>query len=448
MVILIEFNELTPALLAAFMSRGALPNFQRFYSESTVFNTYVTDEALDPWVQWPTIHSGVPYSEHGIAHMGDGGLNLQYRCIAQVLADAGIRSGIFGSMNLNYEDLPGYMIPDPWDKRGRAYPRYLQPFYDIVSAQVKDSSRYLTQKRQVAKMGMFMLKNGLTPPTAFRIVRQLLNERADSGVRWRRAMLLDHIGYDLFKTLNRRHGVEFATFFSNSTAHFQHFYWREMAPHHFSTQHAPAHPSLPFAILAGYRSMDTIIGRLVNDYPHATLVFCTALSQGPRTVEDLYYVRIGDHAQFLRFLEISSNEHPVLQCMASEFHIRCPDEPDARSCAARVAACTVNGAPAFNVALEDRKVVVAPRGSTDAGILDRTLMAGGGKCIRYGAFAHLLEGLPSGTHRREGALWIRSGRHAVVANPIELTDIAPTILQMFGVPRPAHMRGRALPLAV
>lgn len=446
MLILVEFNELTPALLARFISRRALPNFLRFYNESTVFSTYVSDEALDPWVQWPTIHSGVPYSEHGIAHMGDGGLDLKYPCLAQVLSDAGIRSGIFGSMNLNYEDLPGYMIPDPWDKRGRAYPQYLQAFYDIVAAQVKDSSRYLTQRRQIVQMGLFMAKNGLSPATALRVVKQLLNERADAGVRWRRAMLLDHIGYDLFKTLNRRHSVEFATFFSNSTAHFQHFYWREMAPDDFSAQHPPAHPSLPFAILSGYQSMDVLLGRLMSDYPNATLIFCTALSQGPRTVEDLYYVRIADHSLFLRFMEIAEEGHPVLQCMASEFHIQCPDEADARSCAARISDCTVNAAPAFNVALEESKVVVAPRGSTDACILERTLMRPGGQAVRYGTFAHLLEGLPSGTHRREGALWIRSGSHAVVNEPVELTDIAPTILRMFGVPQPGHMRGAPLPL--
>lgn len=133
MVILIEFNELTPRLLEAFMARGEIPHFKRFYRESTVFTTHVSDEPLNPWVQWPTIHAGVPYSEHGILHMGDGGLDLKQKCLAEVLSDAGVRIGAFGSMNLNYRRLNGYLIPDPWDKRGTAYPEYLTALWPNTS---------------------------------------------------------------------------------------------------------------------------------------------------------------------------------------------------------------------------------------------------------------------------------------------------------------------------
>ncbi|MBV9403240.1 MAG: hypothetical protein JO018_05880, partial [Candidatus Eremiobacteraeota bacterium] len=71
---MIEFNELTPALLERFIKQGALPNFERFYNASIVFTTHTNEQLLDPWVQWPTVHSGVPYEMHGVAHMGDGGI--------------------------------------------------------------------------------------------------------------------------------------------------------------------------------------------------------------------------------------------------------------------------------------------------------------------------------------------------------------------------------------
>jgi hypothetical protein len=425
------------------MARGEIPHFERFYRESTVFTTHVSDEPLNPWVQWPTIHAGVPYSEHGILHMGDGGLDLKQKCLAEVLSDAGVRVGVFGSMNLNYRRLNGYMIPDPWDKRGTAYPEYLNAFYRIVAQQVKDSSNYATSKRQLSSLGTFLLRNGLSAGTASAVVKQLWAERFDRGVRWQRAMLLDYISYDLFKTLNRRHHVQFATFFSNSTAHFQHYYWRDMEPQAFADTRPHDHPSVRTAILTGYRSMDWLLSRFMSDYPRATLIFCTGLSQGPRTMNDLYYSRVVDFAKFLQFMNWPPASHRILPCMSAEFHIVCDGVQEARAVYATLEGCTINGEPAFFVKLEEPKVVVSVRGSRDPKILERTLVHPNGSTIAFREVATMLEGSGSGTHRRDGAFWVRNGEHRVVEGEIELTDIAPTILSLFGVDAPAHMRGTA-----
>jgi hypothetical protein len=69
---LIEFNELCPAFLQKFMDQGLLPNFQRFYSSSTAFTTDAQEEFpnLEPWIQWPTVHSGMSFAEHHIFNLG------------------------------------------------------------------------------------------------------------------------------------------------------------------------------------------------------------------------------------------------------------------------------------------------------------------------------------------------------------------------------------------
>jgi bisphosphoglycerate-independent phosphoglycerate mutase (AlkP superfamily) len=53
----------------------------------------------------------------------------------------------------------------------------------------------------------------------------------------------------------------------------------------------------------------------------------------------------------------------------------------------------------------------------------------------------------SGRHSSVGALWIRAGRHAVHDEPVDLEDIAPTVLDLLGVPAPPHMKGSVLPVA-
>lgn len=445
MVILIEFNELTPRLLDAFMASGEIPHFKKFYEESTVFTTHVSDEPLNPWVQWPTIHAGIPYEQHGILHMSDGRLGLKAKCLAEVLSDAGVRVGVFGSMNLNYRELNGYMIPDPWDKLGRAHPEYLNAFYAIVAQHVKESSNYASSKRQLLSLATFLLRNGLSRGTASAAIGQLLAERRDRGVRWQRAMLLDYMSYDLFRVLNRRYDVEFATFFSNSTAHFQHFYWRDMEPEAFSTTRPSAadHPSLRSAIRTGYRSMDGLLSRFIKDYADATLILCTGLSQGPRTVNDLYYARLVHFKKFLQFMNWSPSSHRISPCMSAEFHIECDSAEEARSASAMLEGCRIGEEPAFFVELEERKVVVSVRGSRDPNSMARKLTRADGATIPFGEVAIMLEGSGSGTHRRDGALWIRNGRHRVVEGQVELTDIAPTILSLFRVDVPESMRGKS-----
>ena len=95
-LILIEFNELCPSLLQRFMAEGVIPNFRRLYGRSVVYTTDAEEPEpnLEPWIQWPTVHSGIPFSEHGIFHLG-GGHRLEKKCIAELLSDAGIPVGVF-----------------------------------------------------------------------------------------------------------------------------------------------------------------------------------------------------------------------------------------------------------------------------------------------------------------------------------------------------------------
>ncbi|TMK26141.1 MAG: hypothetical protein E6G62_03120, partial [Actinobacteria bacterium] len=71
-LVLIEFNELSPALIDELMRAGKLPTFARFFAQSQVFTTDAGEKPpnLEPWIQWPTVHSGLPFSDHGIFSLG------------------------------------------------------------------------------------------------------------------------------------------------------------------------------------------------------------------------------------------------------------------------------------------------------------------------------------------------------------------------------------------
>jgi hypothetical protein len=449
MMILLEFNELCPSLLRRFMDRGMIPNFRRLYESSAIFTTDAGEEPpnLEPWIQWPTLHTGVPFAEHGAFHLGDG-RSIRQEGIAEALSDAGVRVGVLGSMNMNYGPLNGYMIPDPWDQQGEAHPAWLGTFYRTVSHHVQEASREdAGGKGEMLRFGLFLARNGLSLATARRILAQLLEERRDPGVKWRRASLLEHMQYDLARNLNRRFRIQFATFFANSTAHYQHYHWRNMEPEKFAVPPpATDHPSLSGAIEYGYRSMDRLVGRFLDDYPDAVLVLCTALSQQPWVETTKCTYRPRRFEDLLAFAGIPTDGANVKPVMAEEFRLECRDEAGAESAEARLRGLHLDdGRPAMKVERKGQKLL-AGCAINDASAVGRPLRRGDGQSRPFDELFYMIHSMRSGRHHPDGVLWIRTGQHRVVEEKVSLTDIAPTVLAHFGLGQPEFMEGQPLPV--
>ena len=99
-VILLEFNELSPSLMARFIGEGKLPTFARFQREARVFTTEADENApnLEPWIQWITVHTGLPYREHRVFHLGDAH-TLREKSVWDLVSDQGSKVWVCGSMN-------------------------------------------------------------------------------------------------------------------------------------------------------------------------------------------------------------------------------------------------------------------------------------------------------------------------------------------------------------
>jgi hypothetical protein len=438
-MVVLEFNELCPYFLNLFMQEGRLPNFKRLHDASNVYLTDAGEDPpnLEPWIQWFTLHSGRPYSAHQVFHLGDG-RNFDGKLVAQVLSDAGVKVGVFGSMNTNYEQLNGYYLPDPWDVKAQAFPGWLAPYYETVAKQVQESSRAdAFTRKDMASFGLFALRHGLSLDTALGALRQLLDERASPDVRWRRACVLDHISYDVFRWLNRRLGVEFATFFSNSTAHFQHYYWRNQEPGRF--QIPPSKDdgaSLTTAVLHGYKSLDRLVGKVLRDYPQATVMMATALSQQPWDTTKCTY-RPKDFDQLLRFAGVS-DAYQIKPVMAEQFQIVLQDEAAALRVAALLDRLSVGGSPLLYTKREDSSLFSGCSIMEYGHQGDQVLRADGSR-MPFDDLFYMIHGLRSGRHHRDGALWVRSAQHRVADDRVPLVQIAPAILRSFGVQVPQGM---------
>ncbi|MBB6469916.1 hypothetical protein HNQ96_005810 [Aminobacter lissarensis] len=455
-VVLLEFNELSPTLISGFMEAGELPNFKRLYEASSIFTTDAEEAApnLEPWIQWITVHSGLSYDQHGIFHLGDGH-RLDSPQIWDLISQAGRSVFVCGSMNARY-DLPinGAILPDPWATGTRPHPAgAFEDYFTFVQRNVQEytNDRVQLSKGDYLRFLRFMLGHGLSANTAISIVRQLIEERKNPNARWKRATILDKLQWDVFRYWHRAHKPDFATFFINSTAHFQHMYWRNMNPEIFTVQPDLNEQSeYRNAILFGYKEMDRLIGDALalTDDGRTVLILCSALSQQPCLVyEDIGGKTYYRPRVFERVLEFAGVAGPykVEPVMSEQFHIRFKTEASAKAAAEALRALSLPEVPAMEAHCSGTDIHAGCNIYRQLS-KDVPLTGLGGQSTPFFRLFYQVEGLKSGMHHPDGILWIRdplsTADHG--ARRVSLRDVAPTLLSYFNLPAPVAMTGRMI----
>jgi hypothetical protein len=455
-VVLVEFNELSPPLMERFIRAGHLPNFRRFHGESQVYVTTAEERPphLDPWIQWVSVHAGVTFDVHGVEHLNEAH-KLKQPYVWDLLSDAQFRVWVCGSMSVRYQDnLNGAVLPDPWNTEVRPQPESLEPFFKFVRQNVLEYSndKVPLTPLDYARFVAFMTRHGLSRHTAWSIARQLAGERVTKRGRWKRATLLDKLQFDVFRWYFENERPQFATFFSNSTAHFQHLYWRNMEPELFATKPSEAEQrEYKDAILHGYQEMDEMLAGFMGlAGGTTTLVLTTALSQQPclkfEDVGGKHYYRVRDFERFISWfgLPAGTTHAPV---MSQEFFLELPTEDDAKSAERRIASVRILGQNAMAVERKGRRIFTSCRiWST---VPDDTVLVveESGATTRFLDLFYCVDGMKSGMHHPDGLLWIRrpDRGHEVHQEKVALTRVAPTILDMYSLPAPSYMREPALP---
>ena len=445
-VIVLEFNELTPALVDRFIGAGDLPGFARLRGEGTVCLTDAEETApnLEPWIQWVTVHTGLRYQEHGVFLLGEGA-GLTAPRIWDVVADAGERAWVCGSMNAavtarRRENL--FLLPDPWSTEVDPSPPGLFDAYShFVRTQVQEYTRDKTPLRPAdyLRFVRFMVGAGLSPRTVIDTVRQLSSELGD-GARWRRAAILDRLQWDVFRHYYRRLKPAFSTFFVNSTAHFQHFYWRDMEPEKFSLAPEPGREAgAADAIRFGYRRMDRIVREclaLAGD--EATVVLCTALSGQPLLKYDAdggkQIIRVTDIERLLAHLGIAGPRYAPV--MSEEFHLVFDCEAAAADGETRLSSLqTETGERVMAVTRKGADLLCGVKILTMPGENARVLSLFSNQPGVFRELFYAAQGPKSGMHHPDGMLWIRTParRRQTIARKVPLREIAPTLLALTGV---------------
>jgi Type I phosphodiesterase / nucleotide pyrophosphatase len=446
-VIALEFNELTPRLMKRWIDEGRLPGFQRLYSESMVYVTDAEEQPpyLEPWIQWITVHTGLPYAKHGVFDLGDGH-KLDVPRLWDMVSDAGKRAWICGSMNAGVREgkFNGAILPDPWSAGVSPYPPgEFEAFFDLVRTHVQEyaSDNVPLKSIDYARFGTFMLRHGLSPTTVKKTIAQLASERGGKN-KWKRAMILDRLFWDLFRSHWRKHQPHYSTLFLNSTAHLQHYYWRNMEPDSFKLKPTDAEQSQYHdAIFAGYLAMDALVQEALELVAgtNTSLVLVTALSQQPLLrYEDeggKLVFKPHDSLELLRFAG-SSDTARYAPVMAEEYHLYFDSDLAAERGVQALEAMTLDGQQVMRARRDGSELYVACaiiRTPPEDAVVT---VPGSGRSALFTDLFFPLQGLKSGCHHPDGMLWIRTParRHRVATERVSLRRVAPTLAALAGLP--------------
>ena len=245
--------------------------------------------------------------------------------------------------------------------------------------------------------------------------------------------------FDVFLYHWRRLRPKFSTLFLNSTAHFQHSYWRDMEPDEFRARMTPdSDRRHTDAIHFGYQRMDRSIGKLLRVCPpDSTIVLATGLSQQPfLKFEDIggqRFYRATDLGQLLGLVGVVPLA--IQPVMTHQYQLRF-DSSDALERAEQALASARLGSdrPLFHIESEPAKTLFC--GCQLRTPIDRDAaftMDGIDRPQLFFDHFYLIDEIKSGCHHPEGALWIRAGAHRVHAEKVSVLDIFPTAIELMGI---------------
>lgn len=442
-VILLEFNELCPSLLEKWIEGGQLPNFKRFRDASQVFVTEADElnaPYLEPWIQWYSMHTGLPFKEHGVFHLADGP-EAGHKDLFQLAVENHKSVINWSSMNAARVAASGCaFLPDPWNIQQEAFPVELTPFHRYLAKRIHEYTQQAgpTLAESFA-FASFLASHGLRIRSVVQILGQLASERFNRLATWKRATLLDRILSDVFCFYYRRLRPDLATFFINSTAHYQHAYWRYMEPERFGGQPSKEEQrEYQQAILFGYQQMDRLLEDFFALEEHgATLVLATALSQQPYVKHEatggqrFYHPR--NLEAFLKLLGIEWVElNPV---MAHQYNCRFDSDESRDSAKSALEKVTCNGEQVFGFAESlPRSLFFANQIMVEVSaesMLD-VIVDGSARRIPYFDVFSIVNETKSAYHHPDGVLWIKSGMHRRHAGKVSILDVMPTTLGWLG----------------
>ena len=429
-LILIELNEINFDSVSYYIDNGeSLAGFKELIKKGLVITEAETEyNQLEPWIQWPSVHSGKTYNEHQVFRLGDI-VNSNHKQFFEKVENAGFKVGAISPMNAaNNLVNPVYFIPDPWTVTPSDQSFFSRSITSAVSQAVNDNSQSKLSIMTIINLGLAFL--ALVNPNRFiPMVRYAIGS---IGKPWRKALFLDMLLYEIHKTLFKRKKAEFSTLFLNAGAHIQHHYF-------FNSPYVKSpilkNPSWyvnesddPF--LEMLKVYDEMLIDLLN-LSDTEVIVATGLSQKPYEQLKFYY-RLKNHSAFLNDIGVDFTD--VAPRMTRDFLITFDSEEKAIVAEKLLAQILVDNEVRLFEEIDNRGKDLFVVLTYPSEITEETSITISGRSLSLCKYVTFVA-IKNGEHQSKGFAYFSEGI-AKFAPPqgSHVSKIHNTVLDYFGVP--------------
>lgn len=344
MLQLIELNEINFDLVQRYIENGAdLPNLKKLLSEENYLSSSESVyENLEPWIQWPSVHTGKVFDEHKVFRLGDA-VKYSGKQLFEHIESHGYKVGNLSAMNVaNRLVNPAFFVPDPWTNTPSDSSFLSRALSKAISQSVNDNTGGKITLQSAIYFGIASLL--LVPPTRYvRIAKKLIWALRKP---WRKAMFLDVLLVEYFRTLVKRKRPDFSSLFLNAGAHIQHHYMLSASilhNNHFSNPEWYVEKGAD-PLLEAYQQYDELIA-ILTESKSANYIIATALSQTP-CEKPVFYYRLSNHASFLKLLKLDFLS--VEPRMTRDFLVHFADDKTRDVAVKHLQELKIDGVPIFN----------------------------------------------------------------------------------------------------
>ena len=463
-IILLEANEIPSRILDYYVAERPDSVLAKTLSGCARYETRATDTcALSPWITWPTLHRGVNNERHGLLYFGQDltEADRTYPPVWHLLKEAGVRTGVFGPMHSsplpeNFDDYD-FFVPDTFAHTPECHPSSLDAFQAFNLSMARQSPRNVSRGIDFATLGAFLLRApflGLKPRTGWAIAGQLFDERREGWKSTRRRTFQPVLAFDLFMAQLARKRPSFSNFFTNHVASAMHRYWAALFPEDFDELELDAAWQQRFGgeirfAMEWTNHFFSTLKRFADRNPEYLVVMASSMGQaafsGKRIQSQLY---LRNPAALLARAGVGEDEWERRAAMDPTVSLYVPPSK-AEAFEAFLRGMSIRGV-AVEYHVKEHGFFDLVFGQTNIDPKVDELVVGGESC-RYEDLGFSLTEVEDGAgstgyHIPEGILVVYDPQDLTpksVTQPASTTDVAPALLEHFGVDVPDYMTNQS-----
>ena len=319
-----ELNEINFDYVNFYIRKGKLKNWKKIIEDHGLFTTYSDENYndLQPWIQWPTIRTGLNLDEHGVHRIGDI-VQSNIKQHWEILEDKGYSVVAISPINASNETKKSsFWIPDPWTDTKTSGNKFIHRFSKALKQVVNDNS-----KEKISFFSIIVIIEALITKSQISSWQTYFSclVGAMKKQHWSKVIFLDRLLSDIFIKLWKNNHPDFSSLWMNGGAHIQHHYLCSSLPYKGHVKnpqwYVPIGKDPLLEILEMY---DLFLNELMT-LKNTRLIIAVAIKQIPYETP-IFYWRLKNHENFLKKIGIKFTR--IQPRMSIDFLVEFENEKD------------------------------------------------------------------------------------------------------------------------